>query len=153
MGETDPALGQVTCRILEDWAFLLPERADDAPQRLELEAQRLHARVIFDGALDGAVEVVTTPALIAELLTNLLGPGDHLLDGEAVHDAIGELVNILGAHLLDVLWGDQASFASLPQVRSSEAGQALNELDRGDVLGFMIGSEPLAIYIQSPVVA
>lgn len=153
MGSEELELYQVTCRILEEWAFLMPELAEDAPQRLLTEAQRLHASVIFNGDLEGVVEVVTTPALIGTLLANLLGPGDHLHDGESVRDAIGELVNILGAHLLDVVWGSKASFAQLPVVRATEAGEPLNRLTQGEVLGFLIGGEPLAIYIQSPVPA
>jgi hypothetical protein len=121
-------VSEVLCDILQKYAFVFPEPVE-ADNALATESRLLRVEMGFSGDRSGVFELFAPLELCREITANLLG---YDLDDPFVNnnpeDGMKEILNIVGAHCLSRIFGDDKRFnVAIPSYEWIERPQALIE--------------------------
>lgn len=127
-------LNAVTCRVLEQTAFMFPEPADMADGFAFGECDMMNATVKFNGDKEGTLSLIIPAELCQELSANMLGEDiDEADSDEKEMDAAREAVNMIAGQLLTELYGETAVFNLQPpetaRLSSEEFFEAIEKKD------------------------
>lgn len=139
---------EVAASTFERLGFLF---ADLELDRVQQEAQvRVVARVDFVGPLEGSLELHLAGDLLRPLAANMLGE-EGLTSERIMHDALGEVANVVCGNVLPTLAGPQAVFdLAAPVVAASRAGWPdPGELAARGSLGLEEGRVDLILYVSA----
>lgn len=111
---------EAAASTFEQLGFLFADFEMDPVQQ---EAQvRVVARVDFVGPLEGSLELHLAGDLLRRLAANMLGE-EGLTTEQIMHDALGEVTNVVCGNVLPTLAGPRAVFdLATPVVAASRVG-------------------------------
>jgi len=112
---TRPDLSSLVADVLANLAFMI---SDDPPER-PLEPQNwLYGEIHYRGPVSGTVGCWCTPQFAVQLAANLLGTDPDSPDAScAAEDALRELLNVVGGHVVTAWYGTSPVFTlSIPTV-------------------------------------
>lgn len=132
---------QLWCALLVDGEALSPTPAGG--HRLQLR-DTIIATVDITGTPSARVELACSPALARAVAAAMFATGEDALEHDAVFDAVGELVNIVGGNVKALVDGEAS--LSLPALRI-EAGLADLDAENTCIATFLWRDEPLVVRV------
>jgi CheY-specific phosphatase CheX len=141
----DEPLQAATASTFEDLAFLMPTGAPDELQSAAPIAAAVY--VDFRGPMRGRVAVHVTDDVMLALGANMLGDDIHPAS-ESLHDALGEVANVIAGNVLPAIAGRAKVFdLAAPATTGAPAGGA-----RASVrLGIEGGRAEVYLYVLDEV--
>lgn len=150
MNKYSHPLAITSVRVLEDWAMMMVEPSDVAPD--SSSETLLVASVQFKGAVSGSVEVTATDEFARTLASNVLGIS---IDDEGISaygiDSLKEFGNILTGNFLTEAYGSDTVFSlSIPIVSKKADDQTRSQVN-DERLNFIFEADscPVAITIST----
>lgn len=128
MNKVKEDIAQVLNRVLEDWAMMMVEPAEEeGPQELFQDDEPCYvATLAFKGVVSGSYSAVCQREFADNLTANLVG--DEVGEDE-FKDALKELINVVSGNLLTAKWGEDTVFElSSPKVDELSKEEALKVL-------------------------
>jgi hypothetical protein len=113
---TGPDTGLVQAALEQVWESMLYAVAEPLPEGSDALAGALEASITVSGAWNGELRLFCDGDAARQMAATMLGaPQDEELPELDVHDAVGEILNVVGGSVKGALEGE--SRLGLPQVR------------------------------------
>ena len=114
-----PDSGLVQAALEQVWESMLYAVAEPLPAGSDPLAGALEASITVSGAWDGELRLFCDGDAARQMAATMLGaPHDEELPELDVHDAVGEILNVVGGSVKGALEGE--SRLGLPQVRPAD---------------------------------
>ena len=129
--------------VLEQQAFMFSDPCDKAELHPDSESY-YHATLVFEGAVQGTLELAISIELSQELAANILGiePDDTDI-AEAAPDALKELLNVICGQFLTASYGSGSVFRlSIPDLKQTDPSGWDTLRDRENAVGFTLDDAP-----------
>jgi CheY-specific phosphatase CheX len=127
--EKNTILNDVVCQVLEQTAFVFPDKAAKPDDVSFEEWDFVKAQLSFRGDRNGEVIMVVPIVFSGELAENMLGEDVDATDNdENRYDALNEIINIIAGQLLTRYFGDKRIFNLMPPKARELSREELNEL-------------------------
>lgn len=108
MHATEETLAAVGKEVFETMAFTFEMPGQDPPAEGEATVR---ATVAFAGPVHGTLSIVLPVAMLPALVANMLGEDEGTeFPEQQLHDAVGELANVICGNVVQTLAGAQAVF-------------------------------------------
>ena len=115
-----PDSGLVQAALEQVWESMLYAVAEPVPADAGVPARVLRASISVSGAWDGELRLFCDADAAHQMAVTMLGAGpDEELPDLDVHDAVGEILNVVGGSVKGALAGE--SRLGLPQVLAAAA--------------------------------
>ena len=101
---------EVLSGVLERFAFMFVESADECGAEGDVKGAYLYAVITFTGRTQGAISLAAPDDLCREMAANVLGMDPSETVETAGEDALKELVNIICGELTVALYGNEDVF-------------------------------------------
>ena len=137
-------MNQVAVKILEDWALMLVEPADDWKDEFDPEGLYFVGRLQFRGVVCGTYAVICQESFARCLAANLLGGEDDINDGQ-MQDAVSEMTNVLSGNLLTSTYGEDTVFDLSSPTVAVMKHQEVGEIMTGTTLCYRADDNPVAV--------
>jgi hypothetical protein len=113
---TGPDTDLVQAALEQVWESMLYAVAEPVPSTTGALANGLEATIAVSGAWNGELRLFCDAGAAQQMAATMLGaPSDEELPELDVHDAVGEILNVVGGSVKGALEGE--SRLGLPQVR------------------------------------
>ncbi len=134
----------ITVRILEDWAMMLVEPAEDGLSSFAPEEDFYICSIRFQGVVQGGYFILCQKPFLETLAGNLLGTESEF-DEEEIRDVLQEMANVLCGNLLTECYGEDTVFdVVLPKVEVIDSNK-IEEFDNARTVVCLADDEPLAV--------
>lgn len=142
----DDALDEVVGAVLETFAFVFPDVADEIIIEIAEETELLRADISFEGAVTGNLSIVAPMSVCADMAANVMGVDIDAEDvAQRAADTLAEIANITAGHLCTRL-ERHAPTHLLPPVVSRASG-VLVPSDLCTTRCYLIDDEPVTIQV------
>ncbi|GAA1133496.1 chemotaxis protein CheX [Nocardioides aquiterrae] len=139
-----PDEGLVRAAVDLVWSTMLFATVEPWPSGLDAAlADGVRATIELQGDWNGRLALTCPAGLAGEIAGAMIGTAAADLSAEDVHDALGEVVNVVGGTVKGALGGELA--LGLPDVRPCAADEATDEATDG---GFVLGWNGAPIHVQ-----
>jgi len=146
MPEHSEELEVVFVSVLERLAYMFAEPVTKEEMPSEVSGL-IQVNIDFSGHTHGKLTLVATENICSELMVNMLGSDpDDELDGQLLHDAIKELLNVMCGRLLTEIAGHDPIFdLSSPEVNEVDSQEWTTLLNESDAVRFLVDDIPVLL--------
>ncbi len=144
MSSVREEMNEVAVRILQDWAMMLVESAENTEDFFDSSRSYYVGRLEFKGIVSGTYAVVCQEEFAVALAVNLLGMEDELSDSQK-QDAICEMTNVLSGNLLTSSYGEDEVFDLTSPTVTMMDHEKVSELLSGFCLSYRADDNPVCI--------
>jgi hypothetical protein len=134
--------------VVERYAYMFGEPS--APSALPRPSGPVHgAAMSVRGGVQGTLTLVLPAQLLTAIAANVLGlDPEDVHPGETTGDAMREMLNVIGGHVVPVLVGEQAEFSLEPPREDAAIATDWEVLaGRDGTCGFLLDGEPVLLGI------
>ena len=143
-------LGAVLAEVLEEFAFFLVDPCTLAEAR-EAGGAFVELHLSYQGGQSGHFALFVPRALLPDVAANILGcDRDDALVTEAGDDAPKELLNIMGAHVLSRVFGDERGVTIGVPTVCADRDAPLAGLDPEGAACVKADGQPVVLVMETP---